>query len=191
MSDARAIAGPGERFLADLEALVAWSLLRSDVADGEVRLSMLETVREHAMAMLEAEGGVEDLRRRHAERFLALALAAQPELAGPDQAAWLERLEHELDNIRAALDWLLAAGRVEDALRAVTALDRFWRAHGHVSEARRWLSLGLGLAEGVSPERSRRRAVDSGATGDQPGRHGCGRAAPGGGARPLPQRRQE
>jgi predicted ATPase/class 3 adenylate cyclase/Tfp pilus assembly protein PilF len=152
LSDARAIAGPGERFLADLEALVAWSLLRSDVADGEVRLSMLETVREHAVGMLEAEGGVEDLRRRHAERFLALAVAAKPELSGPHQAAWLERLEHELDNLRAALDWLLASGRVEDALRAVAALDRFWRAHGHVSEARRWLSLGLGLSAGVSPD---------------------------------------
>ena len=152
LTDARTFAEPGGRFLADLEALVAWSLLRSDVTDGDVRLSMLETVREHAVARLEQEDALEELRRRHAERFLALALAAQEELAGPDRAAWLARLVLELDNIRAALDWLLAAGRLEDALRAVSALERFWQGHALVSEARRWLSVGLELAEDVSAD---------------------------------------
>ena len=107
---------------------------------------MLETVREHAIARLDAEGRLDELRRRHAERFLGLAAAAEDELDGPDQAAWLERLERELDNIRAALDWFLASGRVEDALRAVSSLGRFWRAHGHASEARR-----------LAPARSRAR----------------------------------
>jgi len=147
LADARAIAGPEPRFLADLESLVAWSLLRSDVADGDVRLSMLETVREHAVSRLDSEGKLEGLRERHAERFLALAAAAESELTGSAHAEWLDRLEHELDNIRAMLDWCLSSGRVEDALRAIAALERFWRAHAHVSEARRWLSLGLGLAE--------------------------------------------
>jgi predicted ATPase/DNA-binding SARP family transcriptional activator len=150
LDDAQAIARSGASFLADLEALVAWSLLRSDVSDGDVRLSMLETVRENAVARLDTDGGLEDLRRRHAERFLELAADAEKELAGPAQAEWLTRLELELDNIRAALDWCFASGRVEDALRAVSALERFWRAHGHVSEARRWLSLGLGLATDAS-----------------------------------------
>jgi predicted ATPase/class 3 adenylate cyclase len=152
LTDARTFAEPGSRFLADLEALVAWSLLRSDVTDGDVRLSMLETVREHAVARLEEEGALEELRRRHAERFLALALAAHDELAGPDRAVWLARLVLELDNIRASLDWLLAAGRVEDALQATAALERFWQGHALVSEARRWLSVGLELAENVSPD---------------------------------------
>jgi predicted ATPase/class 3 adenylate cyclase len=152
LADTRALTVSDAPILPDLEALVAWSLLRSDVTDGDVRLSMLETVREHAVARL-AEGGVLDtLRDRHAERFLELALAAEPELAGPDQAAWLERLEHELDNIRAALDWSLASGRVEEALRTVAALGRFWRAHSHVPEARRWLAQGLDRADGVSPD---------------------------------------
>jgi predicted ATPase len=147
LADARALVDSGPRFLADLEALVAWSLLRSDVADGDVRLSMLETVREHAVARLESEGRLDDLRRRHAERFLGLAEAAEAELTGPDQASWLERVELELDNIRAALDWALTSGEIEKALRAVSALGPFWRAHGHVAEARRWLSLAIGLAE--------------------------------------------
>ncbi|HEU0247983.1 MAG TPA: tetratricopeptide repeat protein [Gaiellaceae bacterium] len=143
LEDARTIARAGDRFLPDLEALVAWSLVRSDVSDGEVRLSMLETVREHAVACLRTEGELDDLKRRHAERFVELACAADAELAGPHQAVWLNRLEQEFDNIRAALDWCLSSDRVEDALRAIAALSRFWRARGHVTEARRWLSRGL------------------------------------------------
>jgi predicted ATPase len=151
LSDARALVGSGSPLLRDLESLVAWSLLRSDVADGEVRLSMLETVREHAIARLDPEA-LDDLRRRHADRFVALASAAGAELAGPDQGSWFERLELELDNIRAALDWLLSSGRVEDALRTVSALGPFWRARGHIAEARRWLARALEEADGVAPE---------------------------------------
>jgi tetratricopeptide (TPR) repeat protein len=95
---------------------------------------------------LELEGRFEDLRKRHAERFLELAAQAEEQLAGPRQSAWLARIEGELDNIRAALDWCLSSGRVEEALRATSALGRFWRAHGHVREARRWLAMGLALA---------------------------------------------
>jgi predicted ATPase/DNA-binding SARP family transcriptional activator len=152
LDDAQTVARSGSTFLADLEALVGWSLVRSDVSDGDVRLSLLETVRENALARLAEQGALEELRRRHAERFLELAATAEEELAGPAQREWLDRLELELDNIRAALDWCFASGRVEDALRAISSLERFWRAHGHVSEARRWLSLGLGLAEGVARE---------------------------------------
>ena len=149
--DARALAEEST-FLGDLEALVTGSLLRSDVSDGEVRLFMLETVREDALVRLASEGMLDELRQRHAERFLELAVSAEDELQGQGHGKWLDRLERELDNIRAALDWLLGAGRVEDALRAISALERFWRAHGHVGEARRWLAIGLGLAEGISAE---------------------------------------
>ena len=150
--DARAVAHAGPGFFRDLESLVAWSLVRSDVTDGDVRLSMLETVREDAVARLADNGTLDDLRRRHAERFLELTRAAADELAGAYLAEWLERVEHELDNIRVALDWCFSSGRVEEALGAISALERFWRAHGHVSEARRWLSLGLALAADASPE---------------------------------------
>jgi predicted ATPase/class 3 adenylate cyclase len=152
LDDGRAVAGSPRAFLADLEALVAGSLLRSDpIGDGGVRLTMLETVREDALGRLAESGTLDEMRWRHAERFLEVAEAAETELAGPDQRKWLERLEHELDNIRAALDWCLTSGRVEDALRAVSSLGRFWRAHGHVPEARRFLALGLELSNGVAP----------------------------------------
>jgi predicted ATPase/DNA-binding SARP family transcriptional activator len=152
LEDAQTVARAGSSFLADLEALVGWSLLRSDVSDGDVRLSMLETVRENALARLAEQDLLEHLRRRHTERFLELAATAEAELAGPAQRAWLDRLEAELDNLRAALDWCFASARAEDALRAISSLERFWRAHGHVSEARRWISLGLELAEDLALE---------------------------------------
>ena len=145
LDDLRSVSGSGT--LNDLEALVAWSLVRSDVSEGQVRLSMLETVRAHALDRLQEQAALEPLRSRHADRFVELALAAEDELSGPDQAKWLDRLEAELDNLGAALDWLLSSGRADDALRAISALERFWRAHAHVTEARRWLTLGLALAD--------------------------------------------
>jgi tetratricopeptide (TPR) repeat protein len=104
---------------------------------------MLETVREDTVARLALENRLEDLRNRHAERFVELARNAEAELVGPGQADWLDRLETELDNIRSALDWFVSTGQVEAVLRMVAALDRFWPARAHVTEARRWLSLGL------------------------------------------------
>jgi predicted ATPase len=152
LEDLRAVAGAGKRVVSDLEALVGWSLVRSDISDSEVRLSMLETVREHALDRLLAAERLEALRQRHAERFLELALSAETELAGPRQATWLSQLEREFDNLRAALEWLLASRRSEDVLSAAAALSRFWRAHGHATEARRWLEQGLEDADSVAPD---------------------------------------
>jgi predicted ATPase/class 3 adenylate cyclase len=149
LSDARTIAHAGEAFLTDLEALVGWSLVRSEASDGELRLSMLETVREYAVEQLADSGRLELLRERHADHFLDLALEAEPALSGADQRRWLAQLERELDNLRTAIEWLLSSERVEDALRAAAALSRFWRAHGHMTEARRLLAHGLELGTSV------------------------------------------
>ena len=151
LEDACALAPDPLSFLGDLEALVGWSLVRSEASDGSVRLSMLETVREHALGRLEAEASREALRERHAERFLELALSAEAKLSGPDRTRRVDRLERELDNIRLAIDWLLASGRVEDALQATAAPSRFWRGHGHMTEARRLLAVGLERAQRLLP----------------------------------------
>jgi predicted ATPase len=150
LEDARAVAGDPEGFLADLEALVLGSLVRGEAADGNVRLSMLETIREDALARLERDGQLEGLRRRHAELFLGRALVAEAGLHGTEQASWTDRLERELDNLRAALDWLLARDRIEDVLRAISALDRFWRAQAHLTETRDRLAAALERSGTVS-----------------------------------------
>jgi predicted ATPase/class 3 adenylate cyclase len=152
LDDARTIAGAGPSFLRELEALVGWSLIRSESVDGELRLSMLETVREHALERLRAAGELAELQRRHAERYLALALEAESRLAGREQVQWRRRLERESDNLTAAIEWFLASQRPEDALRATNALERFWRAEGRLTEAKRWLSLGLEYASGLPPD---------------------------------------
>ncbi len=152
LDDARVVTGAGERFLDHLGALVEASLVRSRPVDGgDMRISLLETVRECALARLAADGGLESARDRHATWFLGLAIEAEDALAGHDQTLWLERLEREHDNLRTALDWSLAVGHVEEALRAIAALDRFWWAHSHVSEARGWLRAGLESTARVSP----------------------------------------
>ena len=107
---------------------------------------MLETVREHALDRLRLDGSVDELRRRHAERFRDLALSVGTKLPGHEPTTWLARLESEFDNIVAAIDWLLSSDRSEDALRTIVPLERFWRGHAHVTEARRLLALGLALS---------------------------------------------
>lgn len=152
LEDARVVSGEPGRFLSDLETLVLGSLVRGDAGGGETRLTLLETIREHALDRLEAAGELDDLRSRHARRFAELALDGSQGLESPEHAAWAERLELELDNIRAALEWMLASGDTEAALRTSSSLERFWRAHGHVTEARQWLARGLRQADGVPAE---------------------------------------
>jgi DNA-binding CsgD family transcriptional regulator len=133
-----------------ITSLVGKSLLRREPsAEGE-RFRMLETIREYASERLAEAGEAEDAATRHAAFFLAFAEAAEPELTRPGQADWLERLEREHDNLRAALDWLLVRGHAEQALRLGAALWRFWEMHAHVGEGARLLDACLALAEGQS-----------------------------------------
>jgi len=152
---ADAVAGGGEGVGDSLEvlaSLVDKSLVRQrDGADGEPRFGLLETIREFALERLEEQGELEELRRRHAERFLALVEAAEPELLRANQVVWLERLDVEHDNIRAALAWATAAGEVELALRLAGALVRFWSTRGLMREGRTRLAEALAAPDGVAP----------------------------------------
>ncbi len=135
--------------------LVDKSLLRPETqADGQPRLLMLETIREYALERLTESEETEAIGRRHAHYFLALAEQSQPELRGPKQTAWLERLEQEHDNLRAALEWALedtadeqATERRELALRLSAALEPFWVMRGHYREARAFLERVLAGCE--------------------------------------------
>jgi predicted ATPase/DNA-binding SARP family transcriptional activator len=138
-----------------LEALVDTSLLRR--CDAE-RYDMHELVRHYATLKLREAGEDTATRNAHLAYYAALAATAAPHLHGANQALWLARLEHEHDNLRAALEWSLdgtaersppidAGRRVELGLRLAAALGWFWEVRGHLSEGRAWLARLLELAE--------------------------------------------
>jgi predicted ATPase/class 3 adenylate cyclase len=130
--------------------LVDRSLLRQHVqADGEVRFRFLETVRESALERLSEVGEDQLMQRRHAEYFLRLAERANSELTGPLQVAWLERLERDHDNCRAALSWAIANDQ-ELGLRLAVGLNRFWARRSFVGEDRVWFDALLANSGAVS-----------------------------------------
>ncbi len=144
-----------------VESLVEKSLLRQEEGpNGEPRFVMLETVHEYAREKLEESGEAEEIKRLHAGYFLALAEEAEPELVGPDQMEWMDRLETEHDNMRSALSWALGSGRIETALRLGGALEWFWRVRGHFVEGGRWLEETLSADEDV-PDLVRAKALCS------------------------------
>jgi predicted ATPase/DNA-binding SARP family transcriptional activator/Tfp pilus assembly protein PilF len=124
---------------------------------GEPRLVMYETIREFAAEQLASAGEDAPVRDAHAMLYLDMAERAAPMLTGAQQGAWLERLEREHDNMRAALTTLLANRDADRALRLCRALSRFWRMHGHYTEARRVLARAL--AAPVSSGVARARAL--------------------------------
>ena len=134
-----AVADPGGDLGLDpfdgVASLTNKSLLRQMVTGpAEPRFFMLETIREYAADRLAEAPDADEIRRRHARFFLALAERAEPELTGPDQVRWLDALEAEHDNFRAALAWA-AEHELDAALRMGGALWRFWQFRGHLREA--------------------------------------------------------
>jgi predicted ATPase/class 3 adenylate cyclase len=111
---------------------------------GVTRYHLLQTVREYSHDRLVESRRDSELRDLHLTYFVNLGEEADPQLRGPDQRVWLERLESEHDNIRAALSWGLAdPSRTLDALRLTGALWRFWLLRGHMTEGREWLTQAL------------------------------------------------
>ena len=109
----------------------------------DARYGMLEPVRQYARERLEESGEAEKIWWRHAAFFLKLAERGAPELTRSDQAAWLERLGREHDNLRAALSWLLQRGDAERAAHLGWDLKWFWYIRGHLAEGTRWMERAL------------------------------------------------
>ncbi|HET8627272.1 MAG TPA: LuxR C-terminal-related transcriptional regulator [Thermomicrobiales bacterium] len=151
----------GRGLLDRVEALADSSLLQAEEAGDEPRFRMLATVREHAREWLAASGELPDARHRHAAYFLALAERAVPHLTGRQQLAWLDRLERDRDNLRAALRWALEAGDAATGLRLGAALWWFWYVRGHLHEGRRRLAalLTLPAPDGGQVAAARARVV--------------------------------
>ena len=116
------------------------------------RYRMLETIRQYAAERLRDSGEATAVGGRHAYYFCALAGRAEPAMAGPEQATWLELLEEEHDNLRSALSWLEGEGETELGLRLAAGLLRFWWFRGHLIEGRAHLERLLHSGAGVGDE---------------------------------------
>ena len=147
--DAEAAAAVLDAAPADLDRLAGQSLLRRLPA----RWTMLETLRERALELLDAAAPA---RARHVAHYLELAEECEPALKGPDQAAWGQRVEREHDNLRAALRHAEPLA----ALRIAAALGFFWYTHGHSAEGTTHLERTLAAA-GDAPPLLRGRALQA------------------------------
>jgi predicted ATPase/class 3 adenylate cyclase len=156
------IADPGAELGRDvlgiLGSLVDKSLIQRMAAPSKaVRFGMLETIREFGMEQLETAGEAASTRNRHAVHFLNVAEAAEPHLRGVEQKRWLDQLELDHDNIRAALRHAIDSEEAKVGLRLVGALWRFWHMRGHLAEGRIWAEEVLALpgSSAITPERGK------------------------------------
>jgi predicted ATPase len=151
---AEAVEGDGDKgdVLNLLTALVEKSLVHVErVPRHETRYRMLETIREYALERLRASGVFDDAQRQHATYVLSWIEANQPYLRGIEQRTWLDKLELEHDNLRAALQWSVSGGDAVLGARLAGKLAQwehsdvsgFWVARGHIAEGQRWLELAL------------------------------------------------
>lgn len=143
-----------------LTQLVDKSLVIVELQDGENRYRLLETLRDYAQAKMAGSVEADQIHRRHAEVFFALAQRAEPELLRAQQQLWLTRLETEHANLRAALAYLLTDGDRALALRLATALHRLWDYRGYVSEGREWLRKTL-ADRGDAPLETQTKALNA------------------------------
>jgi len=134
-----------------LSGLVNKSVVVGAVDEVEVRYRMLEPIRQYAREKLEESGKAEAVLQRHALFFLTLAKEAQSRLWGPEEAAWLTRLEVEHDNLRGVLGWALEGRDPSCGLRLAAALSWFWTIRGHLSEGARWLEEALAKGGDAAP----------------------------------------
>jgi predicted ATPase/class 3 adenylate cyclase len=151
---AEAISGDaaGGDVVESLARLVEKSLVMVDVSSEstEARYRLLETIRQYARDKLLASGESELIRDLHLSHYTRFVEAAEHHLRSSDQLAWLDRLEVEHDNIRAALAWSLESGKAESALRLAGGTWYFWELRGRYwSEGEKWLSEALALSAGA------------------------------------------
>jgi non-specific serine/threonine protein kinase len=143
-----------------ISGLVEKSLIIADLTTeyDRVRYRLLDPIRQYALEKLQHSGEIEDVKRAHAEYFLALAEEIEPHLIGPREAESFERLEEELDNFRTALSWASEHGEAELGLRLAGALMTFWFGEGRYGEGRGWIEGAL-AQEGPTSALARAKAL--------------------------------
>jgi len=154
MGAVEAVCGEGVEDVVDkVIRLVDQSMIVAESRVGSgTRYRLLETLKQYGWQRLEERGEIDDIRTRHAEFLLRLSDEAKPHLHGRDHRSWMQRLDAEHENCRAALDWCRESNDVETYLRLVTGWGVFWVGFGLWTEARSSLTEALELEDGKHPE---------------------------------------
>jgi predicted ATPase/DNA-binding CsgD family transcriptional regulator len=126
-----------------LMQLIDKSLVSASSGPYAMRYRLLEPVRQYALQALTVQLETSGARFRHASYFLEVAERAEPYLHGSDQHEWLDRLEQDESNLRAALEWFIDEGDADAALRLSIALFPYWTARDRLTEGRRWIESAL------------------------------------------------
>ncbi len=163
---AQAVGGTGEveryQVLDQLTLLVDKSLVLAENTTGRTRYRLLETVRQYALEKLGESGEADDVRTRHRDHYLLVAdVLNHP--STPDYRQHLDRIDNEMDNLRAAFGWSLEAGDTENALRLASSLFPVWQDGGRNGEGLAWMKAALAQADtntSVDPVTSTRALVD-------------------------------
>jgi non-specific serine/threonine protein kinase len=150
---------PADDVMDLLTRLVDKSLVLVEERNGEARYRMLDMIRQYAREKLLESGEAARVRARHLGFFLKLAEEAESELRGAKQRMWLNRLEAEHDNLRAALGWTQGGGETELGLWLAGALFWFWLLRGNANEGRTWLEGMLSLAGESERGQARAKAL--------------------------------
>jgi non-specific serine/threonine protein kinase len=146
-----------------LSHLVDKSLVfvETDAEIGGTRYRLLETIRQYAVEKLVDSGEALVIRDHHLEFYVKLAEKSEENIFGSESAAWFTRLDRELDNIRAAIDWSTGSGKAVAALQIAGSLVYFWFAHGHLaSEWHARIQQALQRPEGRERTLARAKALN-------------------------------
>src|SRR5213080_3205376 len=165
LEQVEAVCGPAEDVGGDvvdmLDQLADQSLVRRLPDFSEPRFLMLQTIREFAAEQLEQSDEAAAIKDRHVQAFIGLAQQAQPHVFGSRRKEWLDRLEMEDDNLRAALDWTLATGDARNAMLLSACLWRFWQMRGHIHEGRARVVAALALPKSRDYPMERLQALEA------------------------------
>ena len=147
-----------EDVLALLEQLINKSLVIKEEIEGESRYHMLETIRQYAYEKLLESEETAQMRDRHLDYFRTFAEKAETGILNADQVAWLKKLDHEIDNIRLALDWS-QQDRAEDGLRLGSAIWRFCLRYSYTNELVEKLNQLLQHPQGIRRTAARAKTL--------------------------------
>ena len=164
LEQAERVCGPdaevGAPVVDGLDMLADQSLLRRLPELDEPRFLMLQVIREFALERLEASEEAKTIHERHARAYLELAVEAEPHF-GDLEKGWLDRLERDHDNLRAALDWWVASGEAFNAMQLAACLWRFWQMRGHLQEGRTRVGQVLAMPGSRDHRAERKRLLEA------------------------------